>query len=214
MLLQFTLISKVQNTFGENTSDKGCWLLHKSSSPEGERESSLMVLCSPSSPEEEESHPPEHCTQSISVAWFSVTNAIGFLLEWGTETTQWSLRTVLFSLEHWIGSCILFPPPWETPTARGTQHLLLYRTAWHLNSSQTFLPQMNRWHRQKASEGAAHLCFHGNWEHHHKHSDFSVVLALLSWMGTVANGMNELPPRSKDIKCEEDGAFSEVPASV
>lgn len=28
-------------------------------------------------------------------------------------------------------------------------------------------------------------------------------------MGTVANGMNELPQRSKDMKCEEDGAFTE-----
>ena len=36
-----------------------------------------------------------------------------------------------------------------------------------------------------------------------------MVLALLSWMGIEANGINELLQRSKDIKCEEDGAFTE-----
>lgn len=48
---------------------------------------------------------------------------------------------------------------------------------------------------------------HGNSEHH-KHSDFSVVLELLSWMGGIANGINESLQWSKDTGCEEDGAFA------
>lgn len=42
---------------------------------------------------------------------------------------------------------------------------------------------------------------HGNSEHH-KHSDFSVVLELLSWMGGIANGINDhfSGPKTQDVR--------------